>query len=427
MSRLLKSLLLWSLIVLFVLVGSVSGQDSEEPQTPTNLEMIVGYNSDLPPNPNCSVPIPFLNGQGYAISGVGGGLTVDKPPGTTIHDPLSFMVDPATPTPISTNVTEDTAILVIDSFGNPTASSPNPYWLNHAINSRNIIDDGRLEAAYVFGILPHGVLVFNHISALLQGRLGPSRSASDVSVEWNDPSSGFRVALFEVDALDYENPTSTTLVAQKLTDALAAAVSAGYTRIILNMSFAILPCDITTDYLIHSGRLSFDEYLKSIGRSTKLDYEQALITPTAAFADPVQAVIGQCGQEEEPKGDGQSSSKQDIESLCPSGQVTAIFVGSAGNSHLPYPFYPAAFDKVISVSASQDDNLVDYSNYMADTRLTGGWFTLDAYTAADPSTLVPVNPTIYYRGTSFSGPVKSVCLALNVADTVYPCISVSPP
>jgi hypothetical protein len=111
-----------------------------------------------------------------------------------------------------------------------------------------------------------------------------------------------------------------------------------------------------------------------------------------------------------------------IETVCSA--VRGVHVGSAGNSGFDFPFYPAAW--VRSVSAAEDGNRADYTNFNANTGLVGGWFQLGEIALSPPGVLNFVTAPVYYRGTSFSGPVESVCIALDIGSEAD-CQSISNP
>lgn len=379
---------------------------------------------------NCAVPLTSLNGQGYQLSGVTGGLTLDT--SVAAVDPLGWISG-------SVNVTENTAILVIDSFRTDTTIDAT-FTIPEDVSL--LTTDAELEAAYTNGQLAHGKLVFNHISALIQGALGSDLVDRDEdSVTW-ETGLGKLLTVQMVDALNYGAPANTSDVANHILSAITDLQGDSFVRFILNMSFAVLPCNIANAYAAAQSNdptLLFDEYIMSLDGAETFYYEQ-FITPVESLfnPDPLHYVIGQCGiaptlDEENSLSEGAESTPEavgeiydlppgidglfDLYGSLPCGKNSLHFVGSAGNSRLPYPFYPAAYPQVDSVSAGDGNpmSLSSYSNYNADMGLAGGWFRLFAFTDPPVDDVTMVELPIFYRGTSFSGPVRSVCLALNIS------------
>ena len=386
--------------------------------------------------PNCAVPLTSLNGQGYTLSGVTGGLTLD----TSVDDvdAIEWLVGPIG------SVSQDTAILVIDSFRTDPVTSDETFTIPSNLSA--LPDDDALEAAYIDGRLAHGALVFNHISALIQGALGSDLIARDAdSVTW-ETSSGAEVVVQMVDALNYGSPaTNTQDLKDRVSETIVALQGDGISRFILNMSFAVLPCNVANGYNEVSAldaSVQFDEYIKDLDGAETLYFEQFITPLESQFnPDPLHYLIGQCGIILTPEGEISTSEEgsgtyelplefvplEELYGTLPCERDSLHFVGSAGNSRLPYPFYPAAYPRVDSVSASEADMVTrsNYSNYNADMGLAGGWFHLFAFTDPPVDDVTMVELPIFYRGTSFSGPVRSVCLALNISSE--PCESIPNP
>lgn len=398
----------------------------------------------------CVVPITTLNGQGYQSSGVEGGLTIFDPSDPARTDSAG---NPLPPEPVSfppslfegVNASPDNvAILVVDSFGEFPGAEVGSYALP---DLSSVFDDAQLRDLVRNGTLTHGALVFNHINAMLQGALANqsyTSTSSETEVEWTGPS-GERLIVRMVHALSYQTPTPTGVVAAVLSDAIADLSSNGVDRFIVNMSFALLRCDIAQNYDQVSDAnpdVLFDQYAARVKQDKELLYRE-LITPFAllSFPDPLQYLIHQCAVPVEASQAVPVEASQDdndvvsididieypevvppIELPCDPDDPNVEFVGSAGNSGLPYVFYPAAYDEVVSVSAGElqfadsaltsviGPDLAGYSNFNADIGLLGGWFQL--FYIVDDFNLEAL--PLYYRGTSFSGPVESVCLALNL-------------
>src|SRR5690606_3093884 len=305
---------------------------------------------------NCAVPITTLNGQGFSVSGVSGGLSLD--------DPRTFrqaeeVTDPALLFHNAGTHNDAVAILVIDDFGQ-TGSYKIPETV-YALH-----DQTQLEDAYRDGTLSHGALVFNHFNALLKGALddaGFDPYPNEESVEWSDGSA--RIGVFVVDALDYAAPVPTNDVATTTANVIRDLRGNGYSHFVLNMSFAVLPCSIANGYADYGGpQLSLEAYAAQVSAATGLAYAQ-LTTPAESllYPGPRDVLLVQCdGRNTTPHTFRQSAMQAEpipveppdgvrrvwgvIDSPCETEQQRVDYVGSAGNSGLPYPFFPAAWNPV---------------------------------------------------------------------------------
>lgn len=362
---------------------------------------------------NCAVPITRLNGQDYQVSGVVGGLTTEDPTYSTLPQELFTQLGIG-----NYNV----AILVIDQFTSPNSpdySIPQPVF--------SVANEGQLIGFHDDGTLTHGDLVFNHINGLLAGAFDqtgfvPNDNMIDDTIVWNNGNS--QVAVRMVDALQYNTPTPTLAVASDISAAILDLTNEGFDSFVLNMSFAILPCSFAFQYGdVSDPDVLFDDYAAKVSQEKGFLYNQ-LISPieTLINPDPLHYLVQQCAQSITINPNTEIDEVSDItidypeveapiEAPCDPTDRNAVLVGSAGNSGLPYPLFPAAYPEVVSVSASEDGSRASYSNYNADTGLLGGWFQL--VDAADINGGFGT-ADVYYRGTSFSGPIESVCLALEI-------------
>ena len=195
-------------------------------------------------------------------------------------------------------------------------------------------------------------------------------------------------------------------------------------RIVVNMSFAIVPCDRVTDIAAYTRLLR--EFVVEEGGNPNDPW---------AFEQVLKALYQEDVFHAKPVGDGTFYSE-----FCPDGKDfaacveyppgdenipsmdrTLIFVGASGNGikdengkslGVEYPFYPAAWREVIAVSANNDsDHLAlaqlpraDYSN-TGRIMMAGSWLPDPAFW---PSGLVQD----WQYGTSFAAPRYSFIVAL---------------
>ena len=184
----------------------------------------------------------------------------------------------------------------------------------------------------------------------------------------------------------------TNTIAKEVEKAINELKKEGVERIVLNMSFVIVPCQ--------DGSFSHTDFVNS------------------HRADPTKAIVTDLGN------DGAAALlRKPKEGLDPlhdliiklNGQSTAdgfavMAIGAAGNFGEDEPFYPAGWPEVISVSASEGNlsqaQLWAYSNG-GEIMTPGAWYLLeDGY---------------YRAGTSFAAPVMSVVAGLYLSHETVPC------
>lgn len=399
------------LLLALVTVVSISAQDEDgngEYSYEFEYELVLSEEGE-----NCALPIASLNGQGYSVSGVTGGLTTSPVAGRFARDPRGIFSS-------TTSVRSAVAILVIDEFDSQILGG---YTILPSIFS--ITSDEDLGIVVESGDFPHGVQVFNHINALLDGSLSSQGYAPSLQVDkvvWSDGSN--QVAVQMVDALHYGQAQldPTVAVRDAVADAITQLASDGYTDFVLNMSFAVIPCEVVAHYQASQANFpSFEDYSLELELSG-FSIDQ-LVSPFVP--DTLQDLLGVCPPSTV-EGIQMQAQTEVVDEEFYTGELAPVceqgigiwYVGSAGNLTMPYSFYPGALDGVISVSATQHRRRAGYSNYNADTSLIGGWFQL-----VDPQGINGGHGAadIFYRGTSFSGPVESVCIALN--ESSGPCVS----
>lgn len=419
---------------------------------------LVSVNAQDDDGENCAVPITRLNGEVLPASGVAGGLTTidpqNLPEGTVnpvtgeellpadVHN--AFESFAASEVDLGSLV-EDTAILVVDSFGDQPGSG-GQYTIPEEVftlpegtitGSAPEPDDAQLMSFYDDGTLTHGAMVFNHINALLYGALSQYNYSPGVdlfgsSIVWSSNDADRpRIFVRMVNALSYEPDSfsTTAVIGEEVQQAITELNRQDVTSFVMNMSFAVLPCSRTAEY---EGYNSFTAYLEAVvagmqeGALTDL-YRSLIVDPVVAVEfDPLLSLILNCGRDVDGFQGFEFEIDDDIRTryseagndACDPDDPNITFVGSAGNSRLPFPFIPAAWPIVVSVSAY--DGLPappGYSNYNTDVNLLGGWHRLTdggGVNMIDFSVVGVPYASVFYRGTSFSAPVESVCLALQI-------------
>ena len=360
---------------------------------------------------NCAVPISSLGGQGHQISGVEAELTTLHPQTSSL--PTLIPSDPESGATM-TGGTGVAAVLVVDSFNDVLN-----YDLTFAINAT---DQDQIDKAVANGEITHGAVVMNHINSLLY-LLGFKLVQQDSNqadwLLWQ--KDDINIVVMKVDAVSYGPIESIPTTTQQVNNAIEAAITSlrndvaseisnqvngmPINRFVVNMSFAILPCAEVIDFYNQGQEHSFDDYFKSIG----ISYEQLLVT-VLQQGEPLTRLFTNDG--------------------VIAGELAEALIGvaSSGNSGLAFPFAPAIFPVIFSVSAQSAPlelmtprrvPLVAYAN-AGEFIENGGWIQL-----VNPAKLYagPEFPEVFYLGTSFSGPALSTSLALELTEGVdVPCV-----
>jgi hypothetical protein len=270
-------------------------------------------------------------------------------------------------------------ILVLDDF-RITEGSSETYRINDADLTTST------DAASFIKRVSHGSMVMAHINALIRDTgkytlLGTSSNGERTL--WMRGNKHLDVV-----GVQLPGQTKDGYVLFDADTIGPALDTDGYSSVVVNMSWVILPCLNVVDFYAYwrSGDPSptFNDYLAEL-RTQGWDSPESF-APETPGGDWLQ------------RGDA-------------IGNVT--FVASAGNQALHFELYPAAFSDVISVGALDAD---DYSN-AAQVKATGGWFPL-SYLCCDGATIsLPVSDLpsegLAYAGTSYAAPSMSVLAAIH--------------
>ncbi len=275
-------------------------QDSEEPEREIIPQFAEGqYEGEL-----CALPFNVIDGQRVRIGGVAHG---ENP----VPDYLPI-ADIAASLPAAGS--EPTVIIIIDFFN----------------------DAGSSDIGYT-----HGDLVYTYTQDVLSEAVSP-------------------VAL---DAINIDSGQDTFAINDDLRLMLQRYREQGYQRFVINMSFALIPCDLITTVQAYTEGAEVQNFAQQMH-------------DTLIVGDPLITSL--------------------TREYCPEyGNVA--YVAASGNAGLPFPFYPAAFDEVLAVGALDIfGNPAPYSN-LGEVDDIGAVFSSI------------INDGI--EGTSFAAPTTSIRLA----------------
>ena len=392
----------------------------------TELDFRTQYNPNLYPltllnpqsNPlpdsseNCMVNEETMPAQGLRVAGSGlrvagsvGGLSVVLPsPQNVSANPLTLGADLMASFFAATNPIEDSAILVVDDFDGGT------YELGKDVFGLTILTDAVFQKLKNSRQYSHGALVMHQVNQIIKGtgayQLIPQNSNS--MVVWRHASSSKYLIVQAVDT----GLSDTETIAQMTQDSLYSLANKGIrlsnaqgasiiidSSVAINMSFALMQCELLADFNWAAGNLkidNFDDYMTELyrlnkaGFKDKADFVRALIEDTNKPADPLLQLI-------------QNPTY---------GARKNVYVAASGNYGLNYGMYPANWSEVISVSGSgadkPEDRQTTYFN-QGEVMDIGAWFNL--------SNAEYNSSNVYFAGTSFSAPVVSVFSALDLASS----------
>lgn len=324
----------------------------------------------------------FLSGQPWAFSGSSSELSTDS----TDSSPTLNLTEFSNPA--------DIGILIVDDFGgDPTALAPFDSAQQAGLESTF---DSNHAATWPL----HGPTVMNHLNvALASTGAYTLETLTGNGADWQH-ATGKRLV---VRAVDF-SAASSSEVAARIEREIAVLREHGITNVVVNMSFAIVPCSVWFDYVEHFAEFAtIEDYAEAIydknegAIGTQIDISAygidvflpkiilKITTPVNPERDPLFKMIER--------------------------QAGVVFVASAGNYGSTFSTYPAAWRKVVSVSAADLETSLkaDYSND-GEVMAAGGAFVLELYNG---NTFIPT--TIAYRGTSFAAPGVSAFIALDLA------------
>lgn len=304
----------------------------------------------------------------------------------------------------------DVAILVVDDFGGE-------FKLPRELFAGGSPD---LEALVASGALSHGALVFHQLLELADEALPHFRSYvghnpridSDPYVKFHD----YRGNYLMIQAVDVAG-LDTDLVAERIRDAIGfigGNGGIGYKHVVVNMSFAIVPCAVVDDFgAVRASTneiATFEAYVAALGAANGIGEQynaelgQLVGTPVDLSSEPLFTYLNcplpsASGLRCDGKPDGEYS-RPTLDSL--------VHVAASGNFGNDYALYPAAWPSVVSVGSLT----VEGEGYAQ-----GPSSFSNAATVLAPGQSFELNSrrgrTVAYAGTSFSAPVVSLFAALD--------------
>ena len=315
------------------------------------------------------------------------------------------------------------ALLVVDDFGDG-----DPYLLPEPADLFDLVGTAFVPSTGI----THGALVMDHVLALLDAAFAVGEPGS--MVHRIDSSNGSTVTYEYVPTRGSgprKRKTGVPLMLVRAvhtnggdTDAIHAAIQGNlpvehnrvaYPNVVLNLSFAIVPCVSANDAQA-SGANLID--LSGDGAVTLDDYIAALALTNdvrvAEQSDLAAAVT-------KPLMDGDRLLEfLSCSAVCASpGTEAMVKVASSGNFGYAFPFFPAALESVVSVS-SQDATGSGYSPQRStfsnggEVMTPGSLFIAGMEEVPAGVNVARVN-TVAYAGTSFAAPNVSVFTALDLA------------
>ncbi len=210
-------------------------------------------------------------------------------------------------------------ILVVDDFGSVDLATLDPGQFD-ATDSCTISLEGQAYAVRGVSATPltqsHGDLVYQQLEQLL-----------------DDFGAGDFIALAPVDI----QGVSTEIAAQRIVTAIEDHPADFY---IINMSFAIIPCEYLQAFAQYEAQLTDSRKAKDENRYRNLFQRAVIFYNNTVF--PAMSRRAQNLQDLDP-----------LQTLFASLGDRAIPVAAAGNFGLDFPFWPGAWNQVVSVSASK--------------------------------------------------------------------------
>lgn len=313
----------------------------------------------------------------------------------------------------------DVALIVADDFADGHYVVPEEVF---AFASRE--RDGAALAAYTdSGKFSHGSLVLHHVNAMIANtnhfRLGRHEPESG-TFEWLSDYGRLTVKGLDLSTGVLDDPITSPEIANRIgseIQALNSDVANAFGRksnFVVNMSWVMLPCPTVRAFLENKDQIgTWEEYLAALevpgsltGLATGTEYftELTRLLSWVPASDPLFQMINAA------------------EGIGTGEDLTISFVASAGNFGMKFQMLPAAWPGVVGVGSpdplenSGKIPLPPFSNYYADVVAPGAWFWLTPDVPGEP---VSVSGELSYAGTSYSAPLVSLVLALEMGTGSY--------
>jgi len=340
----------------------------------------------------CTVDAFSLPGQKMRLSGSTDGLASSAPgpslpPGAVGERwRTDFEADPPNG--------RSAALLVVDDFSSATGSPVLRLDPALAEAVAGGVSSAAIASWLEAGLLSHGALVVHHARAVLSGSEAVREDPGDDPWTWRFQTPDTSDAELLVRAVDTEGLDS-TVVASALATALGQLVGSDRVdRVVVNLSFVLLPCSTVDDFRAHR-----DAY------PTLEAYAAAVASVNGVLAADV---LGAVTAWEVPSGDPLRLLVEETRGTV--GDRTVVFVAASGNFGLPYAMVPASWQGVIGVGASSHPDATpraDFAN-AAEVIDVGAWFELVLEEVATA-------PFMAYAGTSFAAPSVAAYALLDLA------------
>lgn len=406
---------------------------------PASIDELVGVSgAPLVPNaqaPNCVSSFGGRPGQGLQRVGaglqrVGAGLQRVGAVGGMFYGPTATF-------PSSLTSPQDVAA----ELGGLLVTRSEPNW-NVVLFVVDDFGGGNYTLpAALFGLNPdlnelapgisHGALVLHHLLQMAPKLLpfGDPASKGVTTAFTGEPAYWFNAGEYGgygpfklyIQTIDVGDE-STDMIPARIRDAAYAYghhLSQGY-DLVVNMSFAVVPCVVLEDFENAQELATFEDYLDAladvneIGSSYLGELDELVSTPVNVATDPLLTYL-QCPFPSVLNGDNVCDGSGPVNGDW--GPFTSlIHVAASGNYGNTYALYPAASEWVVSVgslerSASGSGYIVSQYSNLAELAAPGGIFELATVG----------NDTVGYAGTSFAAPVVSLFLAADVLHPPHKC------
>ena len=394
---------------------------AEPPATVNALLSMAGNGDEFSKQGNCSsTDFQGLQAVGAGLQAVGAGLqavgaglqAVGAVGGLFVADPAKVTGRVTTNDAVAAQLLAGmgqaeakyyAALLVVDEFNGV-------FELPQRLLDGNDLMDGEFDKLLELeeGALSHGALVLHQIKQLAAAATGDNKARTSGTDTEYKAARGTRLLVRAVDAHDLD----TDRLAGVIRDAIES-LSDDYRRVVVNMSFAIVPCAVDSDVegVVGTGSIAtFEEYVASLLEINAiapeyLDEVGKLASLPVPLAEDEFLEYLDCPLETDVSGavrcDGDGPKDLPlVDSL--------IHLAASGNFGNDYALFPAALPSVVSVD-SLDAEGAGYSAIRSSFS--------NAATVLAPGALMQLatkdTQQIVYAGTSFAAPIVSLFAALD--------------
>ncbi len=369
------------------------------------------------PASELTLPGQGLQAVGAGLQAVGAGLQAVGAGGLFVADVAALAVRALPAADVAAafdglgTAKHDVMLVVLDDFGGV-------YELPKAVTHGDLtaLTDEAFAALVRDGKISHGAIVFHEVVALLRAVFGEGTWGEEPSllgapyVEFRAYSKGPKLRVQAVDARWGSATLDTDQAALALEAALGKARAKGFKRVVVNMSFGVVPCGVVEDFA-RTQEVTFDEYVAALMAHNGISGATAArlsaeVQQPAELDDPLFALVA-C------PATGSGS--------CGHGLTSLVFVAASGNYGQGFALFPAALPGVVSVGSqpAQDGAAVPTRSAFS-----------NAAAVLAPGDLVTVRTQgergLALAGTSFAAPVVSAFAALDLQAQTPVCAGADP-